>query len=252
MIEADAYLFDIDGTLLNVRDATHYFAFLNAMRDVFGVECNLDGVPVHGNSDVGILRAALQGQGIADGTFEQHIERAIKQMCSEVTRNAADIRAECCPSVRDFLEQLRQSGKLLGIVTGNLEPIGWIKLEKAGLREYFAFGCFSAMMGPAADEADNRHAMDRNRVGRNETTRNEMKRYERRAEIVACGVHEARQRLGSSARVCIVGDTPLDVEAARQSSIPVIAVATGTYSLEQLQAAYPDVCVASCQELVGN
>src|ERR1043166_4408679 len=46
---ADAYLFDIDGTLLNSRDAVHYFSFRNAVRQVLGVEVGIDGVPVLGN-----------------------------------------------------------------------------------------------------------------------------------------------------------------------------------------------------------
>ena len=33
----DAYLFDIDRTLINCTDATHYFAFHNAVEKVFGV-----------------------------------------------------------------------------------------------------------------------------------------------------------------------------------------------------------------------
>jgi len=56
---ADAFLFDIDGTLLNSGDAVHYFAFRNAIRDVLGIEASIEGVPVHGNTDVGILRAGI-------------------------------------------------------------------------------------------------------------------------------------------------------------------------------------------------
>ncbi|HZD94070.1 MAG TPA: hypothetical protein VE133_07435, partial [Candidatus Sulfotelmatobacter sp.] len=63
---ADAYLFDIDGTLLNSRDAVHYFSFLNASRAVLGREVSLDGLHVHGNTDPGILRAVLRRAGVQD------------------------------------------------------------------------------------------------------------------------------------------------------------------------------------------
>src|SRR5690349_15360578 len=56
----DCYLFDIDGTLLNSRDAVHYHAFHRAVQTVFGLDFRLDGVPVHGNTDVGILRAYFE------------------------------------------------------------------------------------------------------------------------------------------------------------------------------------------------
>jgi hypothetical protein len=50
---ADAYLFDIDGTLVRSRDTVHYFAFQYAMRQVFGLQATIDNVPVQGNTDVG-------------------------------------------------------------------------------------------------------------------------------------------------------------------------------------------------------
>ncbi len=95
---ADAYLFDIDGTLLNVRDPTHYFAFHHAVRDVFGIESRMDGVPIHGNTDTGILRAVLRRAGLSDAHVEAHLPRAIAQMCAEVTANAANIAPYALPS----------------------------------------------------------------------------------------------------------------------------------------------------------
>ena len=55
--EADAYLFDIDGTLLLSPDRTHRYALHRAMLDVYGVETSIDGIPYHGKTDPGILRA---------------------------------------------------------------------------------------------------------------------------------------------------------------------------------------------------
>src|SRR5689334_16612540 len=140
---ADAYLFDIDGTLLNTRDAVHYFAFRNALHQFYGIDGTIDGVPVHGNTDLGILRAVLRRAGIADADFERDVPRLIQHMCNEVQRNAAGIRVELCPSIPELLARLHGSGKLLGIVSGNLETIGWAKLEAAELRKYFSFGSFS-------------------------------------------------------------------------------------------------------------
>ena len=218
-IEADAYLFDIDGTLLNTRDAVHYYAFLNAIRDVFGVEPSIDGVPVHGNTDIGILRAVVTRAGMPPAEFEARLPRALQQMCAEVETYAAHMQAELCPSVEQLLQTLSQAGKLLGVASGNLQSIGWAKLQAAGLRSYFDFGSFS-------DQA------------------------EFRSEIFRNAVAEARKRLGGSARVCVVGDTPSDIKAARQLNLPIIAVATGIYSRDQLLAYDPDVCVPCCSDLL--
>ena len=64
------------------------------------------------------------------------------------------------PGVDETLRHLAQKGALLGVATGNLEMIGWIKIEKAGLREWFRFGGFSdhfpvraELIGQAADKA---------------------------------------------------------------------------------------------------
>src|SRR5205807_1540782 len=67
---ADAYLFDIDGTLLNSRDGVHYNAFNNAVRRFFGVSSKIDGVPVHGNTDPGIIRAVLEREGVNGAELE--------------------------------------------------------------------------------------------------------------------------------------------------------------------------------------
>ncbi len=217
--EADAYLFDIDGTLLNTLDGTHYHAFHNAVRAVYGVDSNIDGVPVHGNTDIGILRAVLRREGVSDAIFEEKLPAAMEHMCAEVSRNAANICTKLCPAVVELLDQLRGARKLLGVVSGNLEPIGWAKLHTAGLRQYFAFGSFS----------------DRN---------------ERRAEIFRHGMEEVRRRLGPDASTCFVGDTPADIRAAKAVGAPAIAVATGIFTVAELAPLGPDICVGSCADLL--
>ena len=84
---ADAFLFDIDGTLLNSRDAVHYFAFRTAIRDVLGIEASIEGVPVHGNTDVGILRAVLQRAGMKNSAIDAHMPQIVARMCAEVQQN---------------------------------------------------------------------------------------------------------------------------------------------------------------------
>ena len=140
---ADAYLFDIDGTLLNTRDGVHYYSFRNVLKNIFGIDASLEGVPVHGNTDVGILRAVIRRAGISDASFEEKLPLIVQQMSDEVESKRAEIRADICPSIPELLESLSASGKLLGIVTGNFERIGWAKLTATDLKQYFSFGSFS-------------------------------------------------------------------------------------------------------------
>src|SRR5690348_10387933 len=135
---AEAYLFDIDGTLLNSRDAVHYFAFHHAVKQVFGLDFRIDGVPVHGNTDVGILRAYLDVAGVPESQWRPKLPDVLRIMTEEVERNAADLRPELCPAVAKLIELLASEGKLLGVASGNLEAVGWAKLRACGLRDYFS------------------------------------------------------------------------------------------------------------------
>src|SRR5689334_15257387 len=139
----DAYLFDIDGTLANTRGGVHYNSFHTALREVYGCEGRIDEVPVHGNTDIGILRAALTHHGKLPADFEARLPRALELMCSEVASKADGLQVELCPAIAELLSVLRSEGKLLGVVTGNLEQIGWSKLERGGVRHLFDFGSFS-------------------------------------------------------------------------------------------------------------
>jgi phosphoglycolate phosphatase len=216
----DAYLFDIDGTLLNTHDGVHYNSFHSALREVYGCEGRIDDVPVHGNTDIGILRASLKHHGcLGDGEFETRLPRALEMMRAEVERNADRIRPELCPSIAELLAALHADGKLLGVVTGNLERIGWTKLNQAGIRKYFEFGSFSDMR-------------------------------EMREDIFRHGLEQAQRLRGPGTTVCFVGDTPADIRAAANIGMPVIAVATGIYSREQLAEYGPPLCVGSMAELL--
>jgi phosphoglycolate phosphatase-like HAD superfamily hydrolase len=218
---AEAYIFDIDGTLLNSRDGVHYNAFHSAMREFFGITSNIDGVPVHGNTDPGIIRAVLKREGVSDTDFTAVWPRFAEHMCAEVERNRSGLRPELCPSVSDLTTVLHGAGKLLGVASGNLERIAWAKLEAAGLRPYFTFGSFSD-------------------------------RREKREDIFRYGIGEARRRLNNpTAAVYVVGDTPSDVQAARAVGAPIIAVATGIFSMAELASHGPDTCVACCADLLA-
>lgn len=214
----DAYIFDIDGTLLSSAGMVHYHAFQAALRDIYGCERDITEVPLHGNTDIGILRATTRLAGVGDEDFENKLEPALRHIREHARQNRHRITTKLCPSIPELVERLHASGKLLGLATGNLEAIGWMKIEAAGLKQYFDFGAFSD-------------------------------HHEKRADIFAAALAEARRRLGNRARVCFIGDTPADVEAAHRNGCVVIAVATGIHPYEQLLALSPEFCLRCCDEL---
>jgi phosphoglycolate phosphatase len=217
--DADAYLFDIDGTLLNTRDLVHWNALNRAMLEVYGVDTTIAGISYHGKTDLGILRAALERAGISNGAFEQKLPQALEVVRQHVDENAAQLVTEVCCAIPEVLANLHASGKLLAVASGNLESVGWKKIEAAGLRHYFQFGCFSD-------------------------------HQEFRADIFKSAVSEARSRAGQGAKVCFIGDTPEDIRAARSAGAQIVAVCTGVYKADELSTLGADACVTSCSDLI--
>ena len=66
---ADAYVFDIDGTLLVTKDLVHWNALHQAMIEAYGVDTTIEGIPYHGKTDLSILRAAVGRAGVSDSAF---------------------------------------------------------------------------------------------------------------------------------------------------------------------------------------
>jgi phosphoglycolate phosphatase-like HAD superfamily hydrolase len=218
--QQDAYLFDIDGTLLRSRDRIHFNSFSTAVERVTGFEITLAGILLHGSTDTAILREACQQAGIPHEVMEHHTAAILEAMGNAVAQQRSLLNLVLMPGVKEVLDHLAGKGALLGVATGNLEAIGWIKIEQAGLREWFRFGGFSD-------------------------------HFSIRPELIGHAARKARELAGKDATVCVVGDTPRDIDAARANFLSVIAVATGNYSFDELHKLQPEVCASSLADLLA-
>lgn len=217
--EQQAYLFDIDGTLLRSRDRIHYDSFFECVREVMGHDLDLSGVTLHGNTDPGILRDAFLQTTVEDSHWRAALEEVLERMRTTVAARRDRMELVRMPAIEETLEHLAARGAKLGVATGNLETIGWVKIETVGLRHWFEFGGFS----------DN---------------------FVERADMIAHAAEKARAAAGPHATVCVVGDTEFDIAAARANGLPTIAVATGNQSFEQLLQNRPEVCATSLEALL--
>ena len=215
----DAYLFDIDGTLLRDPSRTHYHAFSEAAESVLGHPVSLEGVHVQGSTDPAILRDALHACSLGEAVWRPRFAEILAAITDVVLRRASAMQLRIMPGVEDMLRYLDEHEKLLGVATGNLEVIGWLKIERAGLRDWFRFGGFS----DACEE---------------------------RADMIAAAVTQARAICGPHAVLCVIGDTPSDIAAARANGLPVIAVATGHSTFDELLTHQPDVCTTTLAALL--
>lgn len=213
-------LFDIDLTLVNTNGAGR--AAMRRAFDELGLGAEVVAqVPIDGRTDRAIFLDALERVGMAprerEAALPSVVERYLRRLPEELTERGGRVLA----GAREVVEALAARGWALGLATGNLRAGAERKLKHFGLWEAFAFGGFG----------------DRVTV---------------RAAVVREAIVEAEARLGrppAAGRAWVIGDTPLDVEAAHAVGLRALAVATGNYSVEQLRSAGADAVVPSLRDV---
>jgi phosphoglycolate phosphatase-like HAD superfamily hydrolase len=108
------------------------------------------------------------------------------------------------------LKTLKQLNVLLGLVTGNLEPMARGKLKKVNINQYFKVGGFGS------DNAD-------------------------RTKLVKIAIKQAQKlNFTPSANIILFGDTPKDIAAGKQAEVKTAGIATGIYTVEKLKQSGAD------------
>jgi phosphoglycolate phosphatase-like HAD superfamily hydrolase len=209
-------LFDIDGTLLTVGNSVHGKAFDHAVRTVTGKHIRVASADPYGRTDTSICLIMLALAGLEPAEAQEALPRVFGLMVDYYLEHEVDLRAHILPGVREILEFLVSDGAYLtAILTGNLEPIGWHKLKRAHLAQYFSFGAF----GDASAE---------------------------RNDLVGVARLQARQRFGrdfDSRDIVVIGDTPRDIACGKANGTITVGVATGSFTWEQLTGKGADVII---------
>jgi len=181
-----------------------------AFEEVFAVRDAFHGIPMAGRTDPWILADAARAHGIPldSAGLSRFREVYIRHLIVELEKPGA--RKGVMPGVRDLLDALSTRDDVyVALLTGNYEAGARIKLEYFDLWRHFACGAFG-------DEAPDRNGLVPKAIAR----------------VVAGGGPSF-----SAADAVVVGDTPLDVACAAFAGARSIAVATGSYSVEDLRAA---------------
>ncbi len=206
-------LFDIDGTLLR----THGIGRRSVERALSEV-CDrpIDSSPIHfsGKTDPQIIREVLVANGFDEASMNGLVETAserYREIMEDVIRPEG---VEVLPGIPKLISNLSEREDVqLGLLTGNLEPLAYRKLEAGNLASYFSFGAFGS------DNSD---------------------RY-RLPPIAVERAFEHTGRRFEGTEVVIIGDTEHDIGCGRGIGAFAVAVCTGRFDRACLSAFDADI-----------
>lgn len=196
-------LFDMDGTLLLSHDELYVEANAFALCEVYGVT-DVQHPDDPGDTALHYTRIVLRASGFDDRTIDAGLER----WCASISRRYRELLSGAETDWKVAQDAAKTLARIpnRALLTGNPEPIARARLQRMALAQFFrdgegAFGC----------------------------------ERERRAALI----HLALARAGDwpADQAVAVGDTPRDIDTAREAGARAIAVATGAFDREQLAAA---------------
>jgi phosphoglycolate phosphatase len=211
---AKLVLFDIDGTILLTSGAGRR-AMIAAIGEEVDLADGLSRIRFDGKTDPQIVTELLAAAGEPVPPTAARIaavcRRYVELLSDELNRSTT--RTTIMPGVSPLIDRLEaKEGIVLGLLTGNVAGGAGLKLHSAGIDPHrFRVGAFGS---------DSAHRPDLPPIAIQRATR-----------------YFGRELSGSE--VVIVGDTPADVACGECINARAVAVATGGYSVSELQACRP-------------
>ncbi len=215
-------LWDIDGTLIRAGTAGER-AIERAWQQTTGIEVDLAQIDYTGRTDRFIGHQLFEYCQIPvdNEVLHRFIETYLTYLQEEILLATNGFRL---PGIVDLLETIVQRADICqALLTGNMARGAEIKLSHYQLWHFFEFGAY----------ADDSHIRD---------------------ELGPHALRRASEKYGcdfAPQRVFIIGDTPHDIRCARVIGARAIAVATGKYSLQQLQDHHPDLLLENLSDTAG-
>ncbi len=203
-------LWDIDGTLVWTGKAGEV-AMNRALQDVFGTEGDIQAVDYAGRTDRWIFKAMMNHYGFGEDPAKIHdyMEAYLTALQEELPRRQGEVLG----GVLEILEWVAQQPHLhQGLLTGNLTRGAEMKLTHYDIWHFFEFGAF-------ADDSEIRN------------------------DLGPVALQRAMEHAGATFAphdVYIIGDTPHDIACGKVIGAKTIAVATGKFSIDELQQHDPD------------
>ena len=202
-------LFDIDGTLYDGHGVGRA-AIETTLEARVGRPVDTSAVAFSGRTDPQIFRAILSDAalvGSLDGDLPVLLAEAIEAYHADMLVRLPGARSTAIAGAADAVRRFHAAGVPTGLLTGNIEPLAYLKVETVGLeRALFPFGAYGS-----DDES--------------------------RDALPAVAAQRAAAHLGRAVEtreLVVIGDTPLDIACARAAGAVAVGVATGRFSAADL------------------
>jgi len=210
-------LFDIDGTLLRAR-GIGLRSMEEALFELHGVPVDTSTIKCGGRLDPHIFLELSEKHDLPT-----HEDALIAFRDAYVARMAhafdMDSWSLALPGAVELVRRVHtQPDMTCALMTGNIEPTSWMKLQDAGFeRDWFEFGVFG-------DEGATRRDLP---------------------SIAKARHRELTGEELAANQIVVIGDTEHDIDCARHCGCRSVAVASGTCSAEELRVHDPDVLLDS-------
>jgi phosphoglycolate phosphatase len=211
-------LWDIDGTLIrSVQPHSFKDYTIPMLEEVFGTAGRLHEMQVSGMTDLQIVGEALRDELFTHEQIRKRVHEVRERYMAamrKVTGNGNEY-FRILPGVRETLTALARDPRYhSALLTGNIEPAAYLKMELVGLSEFFT------LPGAFGDESHDRRDLP---------------------ALAAKRISEHLQVDLAPEQFIVIGDTPNDIACARHFGARAVAVATSRmYSVDDLLACHPD------------
>lgn len=203
-------LFDIDGTLIQTGGAGEK-AFARVCEKEFNIPNGTANLRFAGRTDPSIVREFFLRHQIE--TSPENFVQFFDAYVFWLDHMLGQLSGKVLPGAQEMIGAFRALDQPLaiGLLTGNIRLGAQIKLTHYKLWDHFQTGGFG-------DDHE-----DRSKIAMIARDR---------------GTALLKEKLRGD-QILVIGDTPLDIECARAIEARVLAVATGSYRIEQLAAHQP-------------
>lgn len=218
-------LWDIDRTLLYVGDIDRQ-VYRETFAEVVGRPA--ERLPARGTGVTMPLaiRSLLMDNGVPEDAVPGLVPRMVELLPQRLAAHSDDLREQgvLLPGAVDALKAVRaQPGCVPTVVTGNLKPNALLKLQAFGLTAFL-----DVEVGGYSSDNDHRPA------------------------LVGVAQERAQTKYATAftrSNTVIIGDSLEDVRTGLEGGAPVIGVASGKTSADQLRSAGADVVLGSLEDV---